>query len=330
VTADAFLLSAHGPAATVRHAVAAEAAGFAGVWLAEHHFIRYGGCPSAMTLAAHVLGATSRLQVGTAACVLSNRHPVALGEEAAMLSALAPGRFQLGVARGGPWVDLEVFGTGLDRYRHGFPEALDLLRAWLSGAVQVGAAGDFFRFREVSVVPRPECAGPIWVAATSSSTVDIAAARGLPLLLGVHDDLAAKEAMLDRYADTAAAHGHDPDGVPHASVHLAYPADSRAAGERVLRPALRQWLAGTHDYVRIDGSVSPRRDLDDYVEHLLRVHPVGPDCAEELTAAAKRLGVPRMLLMVEAAGGPPAVLDLVGRLGSQVLPHLRYAACGAV
>jgi alkanesulfonate monooxygenase SsuD/methylene tetrahydromethanopterin reductase-like flavin-dependent oxidoreductase (luciferase family) len=42
------------------------------------------------------------------------------------------GRFWLGVGRGGPWGDLEVFGTGLGRYETGFAEALDLLVAALA------------------------------------------------------------------------------------------------------------------------------------------------------------------------------------------------------
>jgi len=42
-----------------------------------------------------------------------------------LLDQLSSGRFRLGVGRGGPWVDLEVFGTGLDSYQHGFAEALE-------------------------------------------------------------------------------------------------------------------------------------------------------------------------------------------------------------
>ena len=40
----------------VTYAQAAEAAGFDGVWIAEHHFIRYGVCPSAMAMAAYCAG----------------------------------------------------------------------------------------------------------------------------------------------------------------------------------------------------------------------------------------------------------------------------------
>jgi alkanesulfonate monooxygenase SsuD/methylene tetrahydromethanopterin reductase-like flavin-dependent oxidoreductase (luciferase family) len=173
---DLFLLAGQFPAAdhrdtlsrAVSYARAAETAGFDGVWLAEHHFISYGVCPSAVTLAGYVLGRTTRVEVGTAAAILSNRHPVALAEEAALLDAVSGGRFRLGVARGGPWVDLEVFGSGLDRFTDGFAESLDLLLATLSGEATVRADGRFFRFREVPVVPRPDGPLPVWVAATSA------------------------------------------------------------------------------------------------------------------------------------------------------------------
>lgn len=45
---------------TVDVAIAAEAAGLDGVWLAEHHFVPYGVCSSAVTLAALLLGRTRR------------------------------------------------------------------------------------------------------------------------------------------------------------------------------------------------------------------------------------------------------------------------------
>jgi alkanesulfonate monooxygenase SsuD/methylene tetrahydromethanopterin reductase-like flavin-dependent oxidoreductase (luciferase family) len=298
---DLFLLG-RSPREVVDHARAAEQAGFAGVWLAEHHFISYGRCPSATVMAGYVLGATQRIAVGTAACVLSNRHPVALGEEAALLDAVAPGRFRLGVARGGPWVDLEVFGTGLRRYERGFAESLDVLLRWLSGSASVSADGEFFSFRDVAVVPRPAQALPVWVAATSNSTVDIAARRGLPLLLGVHDDDAAKAAMVRRHGGA----------VEHGSVHLVSIADSAAEARQRLRKPLREWLSATSEYVRIDGAASPRRDLDAYVEHLLDIHAFGTpeECAARLAESLAQTGARRLLLMVEAHSTMEAIRQL--------------------
>src|SRR3954469_1325283 len=138
----------------IASAEAAETAGLDTVWLAEHHFVPYGVCPSAVTLAGLLLGRTRRIGVGTAVSVLPTAHPVALGEQAALLHLASGGRFTLGVGRGGPWVDLEVFGTGLEAYEKAFPESLDLLVRWLREP-SVSADGDRFRFREVPVVPSP-------------------------------------------------------------------------------------------------------------------------------------------------------------------------------
>ncbi|WP_188306033.1 LLM class flavin-dependent oxidoreductase [Streptomyces sp. CBMA123] len=161
VRVGAFLLSAqfpgqsHGEALerTVRATVEAERAGLDSVWLAEHHFVPYGVCPDAATLAALLLGRTRRIDIGTAVSVLSTGHPVALGEQAALLHLTSGGRFTLGVGRGGPWIDLEVFGAGLDAFENGFPERLDLLLRWLRGS-RVGADGPQFAFPEVAVVPQ--------------------------------------------------------------------------------------------------------------------------------------------------------------------------------
>lgn len=310
---------------TMAYAQAAEAAGFNGVWLAEHHFISYGVCPSALALAAFLLGRTTRLRVGTAAAILSNRHPVALAEEASLLDAVSGSRFDLGVARGGPWVDLEVFGTGLPRYTTGFPESLDLLLAALSGRKRISGQSEHFRFREVTVIPAPTRPLPVWVAATSPATVDLAASRGLPLLLGMHDDDTAKAMLLARYADTAAAAGHDPTGQAHASAHLVHIADTVGHAEGALRAALPGWLARTREYVRIDGSPPHHRDLDAYLEHLLAIHPVGPPdrCVERLAGTLATTGARRLLLMVEGSGCPHQTLATIARLGTDVLPALQ-------
>lgn len=87
-------------------AVAAETAGFDDVWIAEHYFMSYGICPSAITLAAYLLGATHRITVGTAVSVLSTQHPIAVAEQTALLDQLSRGRFRLRVGGGGVVVAL--------------------------------------------------------------------------------------------------------------------------------------------------------------------------------------------------------------------------------
>ena len=304
---------------SVRAAEVAEAAGFDDVWFAEHHFVPYGVCPSAITLAAHVLGRTSRIGVGTAVSVLATTHPVALAEQWSMLDAVSGGRLWLGVGRGGPWQDLEVFGTGLARYENGFEESLDLLLSACSGVVR--AAGEHFVFREVPVVPRPSrrprvvvaCGGP------GSDAVRLAARRGLPLVLGLHADDEEKAATVAAYGAPAA----------HISTVLCQVGTGAAD---VVRSAVPGWLAdGLGAHVTVDGRPGPARDPGEYTERLCAIHPVGTAefCAERLRTSLRRTGVSHVLMLVEASGTPEGTYENIERIGAEVLPVVRASSPAA-
>lgn len=103
----------------VRSAEVAEEAGLDAVWLAEHHFVPYGVCPSAVTLAALLLGRTRRIRVGTAVSVLPSAHPVALGEQAALLHLTSGGRFSLGVGAADHGSTWRSSALGCGRTRRG-------------------------------------------------------------------------------------------------------------------------------------------------------------------------------------------------------------------
>ncbi|MFF3858749.1 LLM class flavin-dependent oxidoreductase [Streptomyces sp. NPDC002209] len=314
----------------VRTAEVAEEAGLDSVWLAEHHFVPYGVCPSAVTLAALLLGRTRRLRVGTAVSVLPSTHPVALGEQAALLHLTSGGRFTLGVGRGGPWVDLEVFGGGLDAYEKEFPEDLDLLRRWLTEP-RVAAAGERYGFREVAVVPRPSEAldgdgsGPeVIVACTSPASVRLAAERGLPMLLGMHCGDEDKAAMVALYRRTAAAAGRCPDA-PHVSAGVCQLADRTADAREALLKAMPGWLKqGLDAHVTVDGRERAMRDPVGYTELLCDLHPVGTPrlAANRLAATSERTGITRFALLTEGSGDLAATEENVRRLGAEVLPRL--------
>ncbi|MEU8356105.1 LLM class flavin-dependent oxidoreductase [Nonomuraea sp. NPDC048882] len=297
--------------------VAAEEAGFDDAWIAEHHFMSYGVCPSPLTLAAVAIGRTTRIGLGTAVSVLSTQHPVALAEQAAVLHHLSGGRFTLGVGRGGPWVDLEVFGTGLDRYERGFAESLDLLMSALSGA-SVAADGEFFRFREVPMVPGARLR-PV-VACTSPGTVDLAASRGLPMLLGMHIGDADKAALVRRYRE----HGGSPGG--HVAAGVALVGDSTAEAVRELKERMPSWLGpGLAGYVPVNDRPRTARDAGAYVELLTGIHPVGSaeHCAETLRRTAESTGIEHFILLVEGLGEHRRTLENIARFGAEVLPLLR-------
>ncbi|GGM10199.1 alkanal monooxygenase [Streptomyces fumigatiscleroticus] len=317
----------------VRSAEVAEEAGLDSVWLAEHHFVPYGTCPSAVTLAALLLGRTRRIRVGTAVSVLTTTHPVALGEQTALLHLTSGGRFSLGVGRGGPWVDLEVFGPGLEGYEQGFPESLDLLVRWLREPA-VAAAGDRFRFREVPVVPAPSesLTGPggpeVVVACTSPTSVRLAAERGLPMLLGMHvgdEEKAEMVALWRQYAREAGRPAEEVLDAAHVSAGVCQIADRRTDAVETLVKSMPGWLKqGLDAHVTVDGRARQMRDPLGYTELLCGLHPVGTPrlCADRLAATSERTGISRFALLVEGSGDLTATEENVRRLGTEVIPQL--------
>ncbi|MFJ2740208.1 LLM class flavin-dependent oxidoreductase [Streptomyces sp. NPDC087440] len=313
----------------VRTAEVAEEAGLDAVWLAEHHFVPYGVCPSAVTLAALMLGRTRRLRVGTAVTVLPTAHPVNVAEQAALLHLTSGGRFSLGVGRGGPWVDLEVFGSGLKAFEEGFPEALDLVLRWLREP-RVGADGERYRFREVAVVPRPDeqlegAAGPeVVVACTSPQSVRLAAERGLPMLLGMHcgdEDKAEMTALWRRCAREAGRSAEEIALAGHVSAGVAQIADSTADAREILAKSMPGWLKqGLDAHVTVDGRVRTMRDPVAYTEKLCDLHPVGTPqlAADRLAATAEKTGITRFALLTEGSGDLACTEENVRRLGGEV------------
>ncbi|MET7340807.1 LLM class flavin-dependent oxidoreductase [Streptomyces sp. NPDC087866] len=322
----------------IRSAEVAEESGLDSVWLAEHHFVPYGVCPSAVTLAAQLLGRTRRIRVGTAVSVLPTQHPVALGEQAALLHLTSGGRFSLGVGRGGPWVDLEVFGGGLEAYEKGFPESLGLLLDWLREP-RVAGRGERYAFREVAVVPRADelldgegaqsAGGPeVIVACTSRRTVELAAENGLPMLLGMHCGDEEKAEMVALWRSLALAAGHTPErvrAVGHVSAGVAQIADRTEDAVETLVKAMPGWLRqGLGAHVTVDGRHRVMRDPVGYAELLCGLHPVGtPElAADRLAATAERTGITRFALLVEGSGDLVATEENVARLGTEVRPLL--------
>lgn len=317
----------------VRTAEVSEEAGLDSVWLAEHHFVPYGVCPSAVTLAALLLGRTRRLRVGTAVTVLPSTHPVALGEQTALLHLTSGGRFTLGVGRGGPWVDLEVFGGGLEAYgrlpgRSGPAAAL---------AVRVAGGGR----RRAARLPRGGrrtaalgLPGRGRAAARGDRGLHLAGvgadgrAAGLPMLLGMHCGDEDKAAMVALWRRTAREAGYGAPYVAaagHVSAGVCQLADRTADARETLVKNMPGWFRqGLDAHVTVDGRKRAMRDPVAYTELLCALHPVGTPAlaADRLAATAERTGITRFALLAEGSGDLAATEENVRRLGAEVLPRL--------
>jgi putative FMN-dependent luciferase-like monooxygenase len=89
----------------------AEEVGFDTAWVAQHHFHEQeGGLPSPFVLLSHAAAQTSRIVLGTSIVTLPLEAPVRVAEDAAVLSLLSDGRFELGIGSGGTPSSFPPFG----------------------------------------------------------------------------------------------------------------------------------------------------------------------------------------------------------------------------
>ncbi len=92
---------ADGLRASIRLAQRAEALGYRRYWLAEHHLNPGVAGAAPHVLLAAIADATRTIRVGTAATIIGNYTPLQVVEAAGIVSALHPGRFDLGIGRSG-------------------------------------------------------------------------------------------------------------------------------------------------------------------------------------------------------------------------------------
>ncbi|WP_373352799.1 LLM class flavin-dependent oxidoreductase [Pseudoroseicyclus sp. CXY001] len=164
----------------------ADALGYGGIWFNEFHFRgATNPYPHTLLLGAAILARTERLRFGTSILVLPLQHPLMLAEQVAQLDFQSGGRLDVGVGRGTDPGSFTALGLDLSA-KERFSEALDIVIGALGGA-SVSADGPTWRFEEVAVGPPPvqRPHPPIYVAAVSPATMEIAVRRRLPILLSL-------------------------------------------------------------------------------------------------------------------------------------------------
>lgn len=89
-----------GLAAVTAVARRADELGFRRMWLAEHHGFRSVGSVAPAVLTAHLAANTARIRLGSGGVLLTHHAPLVVAEQFTTLSALHPGRIDLGIGRG--------------------------------------------------------------------------------------------------------------------------------------------------------------------------------------------------------------------------------------
>ena len=138
----------------VADAEAAEAAGFASIWIPQ--------IPSdfdALTAVTLMGTATSRIELGTAVMPIQTRHPVAMAQQVLSNQAVCEGRFTLGLGPSHHWIVEDMLGLSYDRPAHQVRTYLEVLNVALAGPGPVDVENDTWRIHNpldiTDVTPTP-------------------------------------------------------------------------------------------------------------------------------------------------------------------------------
>jgi luciferase family oxidoreductase group 1 len=159
-------------------AVAAEQAGCARYWVAEHHAMDgiAGGATSVVL--AHIGNATSRIRIGSGGIMLPNHTPFQIAEQFGTLAALFPGRVDLGLGRApGAGPELQrALRKDLHAAAEMFAQDVTELRALITGDIEL----------PIKATPGYGAELEMWMLGSSLYGAQLAAKLGLPYAFASH------------------------------------------------------------------------------------------------------------------------------------------------
>ena len=162
----------------------ADEGGFSIVWAAEHHALEMIIAPNPFQILTWWAAHTSRIRLGSAVVVAVYWHPVKAAGEAALLDLYSGGRLEFGIGSGASQREFDRLRPGLkqaDGYRY-MQEMLPAVKALWQG--DYAHDGEFWSFPATASVPKPlqQPHPPIWIAARSPATYDLAVRSGCNIL----------------------------------------------------------------------------------------------------------------------------------------------------
>ena len=282
---------------------AAEAAGFYGYHLTEHHATPLSMTPSPSIFLAAAARETRRIRLGTLLYLLPLYHPLRLLEELCMLDHLSGGRLDIGVGRGISPMEFDAFDVDFERSGSDYEHAFNVLYQGFTRD-RLDYTCDRYTFKDVLVVIRPlqRPHPPFWYGLRGDHGPVFAARHGMHGVTLGPDEKVAK--MLATFRAQWATHGEDrkralPGRDPHRGVmRCSSPTPRRPSASR---PAYKRWFdvpawlwveRGTFPPISISADYDQSKNAGTLV--------VGsPDTVRRiLTAQAERIGQNYLVLLL--------------------------------
>jgi len=320
----------------------AEACGFGAAWLVEHHFMReYSHSSAPDLLLAAASQRTRRLRLGQAVALLPCHHPLHVAERLATLDVLSGGRVEFGFGRGFSPHEFAAFGVPMEHSRERMEEALAIIRQSFTGQ-PVNFSGGHFKIENAEVLPkvvqRPH--PPLWLAAVSPESFELAARFGVGVLAGPFKPWFMVKADIGQYHAAWKKYQGESEMKPRvgmtigllcledgeraraiAATHLLW---FYRALLRQTAPVLERLHAG-YEYYRRAGVL---KFLAQKVLSLTALEAAGmvvvgdPEHCRRQLQTYRDAGVDRLLLAVSAGGAPSDVVrECLQLVGEKIIPH---------
>ena len=311
----------------VAEAQAAEAVGFDGCFVPEHHQQDDGYLPNALIVAGLIGMKTERIDIGTCASVLPLIHPIHLAEDAAIIDQATKGRLILSVGTGYQPQDFEAFGVNPKQRVGRIEEGIAILRhCWQ--AKRFSFSGKYFEFSDVLITPGPyrKPGPPIWFASWSLPGIDRAARIADGWLSDPLQSLPVIKTYTDQYRAAAAKHNTKP--------YICLMRDAVVAGDRAEAKALSGPLVAAHRHYFSLGVHAP----DEYLKDIKRPEDLNfeqiardrilfgspQDLLEQIVQWKEEIQPDYLILRLRFADGPShaKTLQTIRLIGEEVLPRL--------
>jgi alkanesulfonate monooxygenase SsuD/methylene tetrahydromethanopterin reductase-like flavin-dependent oxidoreductase (luciferase family) len=278
--------------------------GFHAYHVAEHHGTPLGLAPSPGVYLSAVAQRTRRLRFGPLVYLAALYHPLRLAEEICMLDQMSEGRLQVGIGRGGVFLEQELYGVAPEEVPARYNEAVDVLLALLTqGTTPPG--GRYYSYPGFAMVLRPHRRPhpPLWYGIGNPDSAVWAAAHDVNVVSLTPAGTAAQ--VMLRYRSEWEKLGKAADALPclGLSRHVVV-GETDAEALRIARAAYPRWSASfSHLWKKMN------------VHHpLLDRRPETWDGYQELGTGI--------------AGSPATVRDYLARQREEA--HANYVACQMV
>lgn len=234
---------------------AAEAAGFASVWIPQ-----VPGYLDAMTAIAVVGTATRRVELATSVVPVQSRHPMPMAQQALTTQLACGGRFSLGLGPSHHWLIEDQWGLTYERPARLVADYLDVLQQAFAGPGAVDVENDAFRVHGTVDVTDPGPV-PVLLAALAPVMLRMAGERTAGTVLWMADERAIADHVVPRITKAAAGAGR-----PAPRVVAGVPVALCAAGGVDQARATARTVLGHADfspnYTRLL-AMGDARDVDD-------------------------------------------------------------------